>query len=98
MTQKLVSPFLLVFIDSKRVSVITISNIFCIIQNYNLEIWPGYFTTIRFNGDKYLLEVDIGHKVVRQDTALSVMHRIRRNDPQNFWVSINLFSLLRILI
>ena len=80
------------FIDSKRFIVDCDTE--CLIQAYKLEIWPGYFTTIRFNGEKYLMEVEIVHKIMRQDTALSVMHRIRRNDPQNFWVNIYLVSLL----
>ena len=39
---------------------------------------PGYFTTIRHHEDGFLLGVEIIHKVLRNDTALDVMSRVRQ--------------------
>ena len=48
------------------------------IPQHKLTIWPGYLTTIHPHDSNYLLGVEIVHKVLRQDSALNVMERIRR--------------------
>ena len=48
-------------------------------QSHYLSIWPGYLTTIRHHEDGFLLGVEIIHKVLRRDSALDVMNRIRQS-------------------
>lgn len=43
-------------------------------------MWPGYLTTIRHHEDGFLLGVEIIHKVLRRDTALDVMDRLRQSN------------------
>lgn len=57
------------------------------IPKHNVEIWPGYLTTIRYHENGYLLGVEIVHRIMRQDTALKVMQQIHRNDPSTFYVN-----------
>jgi len=49
-----------------------------IIQQHNLRIWPGYLTSIRQHEEQLLLGVEIIFKVLRGDTALDVMAKIRQ--------------------
>jgi len=54
------------------------------IQAHNLSIWPGYLATIHHHEDKFLLGVEIIHKVLRRDTALDVLGSLRsRGDIKN---------------
>ncbi|CAG9802484.1 unnamed protein product [Chironomus riparius] len=48
------------------------------LNDYKLELWPGYVTSIRTHEDKILLCCEISHKVLRQETALDVFHRCRQ--------------------
>ena len=43
-----------------------------------MTIWPGYLTSVRHHEDGLLLGVEIIHKVLRRDTAMDVMNRIRQ--------------------
>jgi len=49
------------------------------IPQHFLNVWPGYLTTIRHHEDGFLLGVEIIHKVLRRDTALDVMDRMRQS-------------------
>jgi aubergine-like protein len=49
-----------------------------IIQQHYLTIWPGYLTSVRHHEESFLLGVEIIHKVLRRDTAMDVMNRIRQ--------------------
>ena len=61
--------------------------VFLFLQQHKLSIWPGYLTTIHLHNNDYLLGVEIVHKVLRQDSALNVMERIRRESRTgDFWV------------
>lgn len=55
------------------------------IPSHNLNIWPGYLTTIKHHEEKFLLCVEVIHKVLRRDTALDVLGNVRNNsnDFQN---------------
>eukprot|EP00095_Tigriopus_kingsejongensis_P009109 maker-scaffold150_size309978-snap-gene-1.13 protein:Tk09109 transcript:maker-scaffold150_size309978-snap-gene-1.13-mRNA-1 annotation:"giwi protein" len=44
---------------------------------YKLEIWPGYMTSIRQHEQSVLVCCDSGVKIIRTDTALDEMKRIR---------------------
>ena len=43
-----------------------------------MKIWPGYLTSIRQHEEQLLLGVEIIFKVLRGDTALDVMAKIRQ--------------------
>lgn len=49
------------------------------VRSHNLNIWPGYLTSIRHHEEKFLLGVEIIHKVLRRDTALDVLGTIRNS-------------------
>ena len=60
----------------------------CIRQNFNdLTIWPGYFTTIRYHEDCFLLGLDLIFKLQRKDTALRVMYKIKQNHEDDIQVN-----------
>ena len=44
-----------------------------------MTIWPGYFTSIQHHQDDFLLGVEIKHRVLRDDTAYTVMKKILEN-------------------
>ncbi|XP_070495735.1 uncharacterized protein [Chironomus tepperi] len=48
------------------------------LNDYKLELWPGYVTSIRIHEDKILLCCEISHKVLRQETAYDVFERCRQ--------------------
>ena len=41
------------------------------------SIWPGYLATIDHYENKFLLGVEVIHKVVRQETALIILEKLR---------------------
>ena len=51
-----------------------------------MNIWPGYLTTIKHHEEKFLLCVEVIHKVLRRDTALDVLGNVR-NNSNDFQVS-----------
>ncbi|EFX88764.1 Piwi/Aubergine-like protein [Daphnia pulex] len=52
------------------------------IPQHFLNIWPGYVTTIRHHEEGFLLGVEIIHRVLRRDSALDVMNKIRQASDQ----------------
>lgn len=50
-----------------------------------LEIWPGYITSIRQHEEDILVCAEISHKVMRSETVLDVLNRIR-NEHRDFKV------------
>lgn len=50
-----------------------------------LEIWPGYITSIRQHEEDILVCAEISHKVMRSETVLDVLNRIR-NENREFKV------------
>ena len=48
------------------------------LNDYKIELWPGYVTSIRIHENKILLCCEISHKVLRQETALDVLLRCRQ--------------------
>lgn len=54
------------------------------LNRFNIQLWPGYETSIRYHDSGILLNCDIAHKIMRTDTVYSLMRDIRRNNPQNF--------------
>ena len=47
-----------------------------IIKEYNLEVWPGYITSIRQHEHAVLMVTEIDHKILRTDTALRHMQMV----------------------
>lgn len=59
------------YYDSKNVKMI---------RNLNLEIWPGYITSIRQHEYNVLLCADVVNKVIRTDSALEQISIARRKN------------------
>lgn len=49
------------------------------LNEYKIELWPGYVTSIRIHENKILLCCEISHKVLRQQTAYDVLKDARRD-------------------
>lgn len=49
-----------------------------------IELWPGYITSIRQHERKILLRCELSHKVMRRETALSVLEDLIRSQPRNY--------------
>uniref|UniRef100_A0A914VYH8 Uncharacterized protein n=1 Tax=Plectus sambesii TaxID=2011161 RepID=A0A914VYH8_9BILA len=45
----------------------------CTVQNYNIELWPGYLTAIRLHEDNLLMCIENSHKLLRRNTVLDLM-------------------------
>ena len=54
------------------------------IDRLGLSIWPGYVTAIQAYEGGLLLNIDVSHKVLRSDTAHSVMKRIYDRSSSHF--------------
>lgn len=48
------------------------------LNEYKIELWPGYVTSIRIHENKILLCCEISHKVLRQQTAYDVLNDCRK--------------------
>ncbi|KOC68594.1 Protein piwi [Habropoda laboriosa] len=44
------------------------------IRDYRMELWPGYFTSIRQNESNILMCSEITHKIMRQETLLDILN------------------------
>lgn len=51
---------------------------------FKIELWPGYATSIRKHEQDILLNCDVAHKVMRNDTAYDLLQETHRADPANF--------------
>lgn len=49
-----------------------------------IELWPGYITSIRQHERKILLCCELSHKVMRTETALSILMDLLRSCPSNY--------------
>ena len=47
------------------------------INEYQLELWPGFVTTLKQHENELLMCVEVTHKVLRKDNVLDVMQGIR---------------------
>ncbi|XP_013136803.1 PREDICTED: protein aubergine-like, partial [Papilio polytes] len=54
------------------------------IPEYNLQIWPGYKTTINQYEDKILMVTEITHKVLRMDTVSQMLREYASTKGNNF--------------
>uniref|UniRef100_A0A8V5H5M1 Piwi-like protein 2 n=1 Tax=Melopsittacus undulatus TaxID=13146 RepID=A0A8V5H5M1_MELUD len=55
-----------------------------VLQQYRLQVWPGYTVSIRKKDGGLFLLVDAIHKVIRSESILSFMRSIYRQSPGSF--------------
>uniref|UniRef100_A0A0A9Z7D5 Protein piwi n=1 Tax=Lygus hesperus TaxID=30085 RepID=A0A0A9Z7D5_LYGHE len=55
-----------------------------VLDQHNLEIWPGYLTSIRQHEQEILMNVDVSSKVMRNETAFSFLQECRDRSPGNW--------------
>lgn len=66
-----------------------------VVERYQLELWPGYVTSIRQHENELLLCVELTHKVMRQDTVHDLLQQCYKSNPADYQViSKNLPSCL----
>lgn len=63
------------------------------LNDWKLELWPGYVSSIRQHENKMLLCCEISHKILRQDTVLEQLRAIYRQSGSNYQVWPRLFVL-----
>ncbi|KAF5291921.1 hypothetical protein FQA39_LY14153 [Lamprigera yunnana] len=54
------------------------------IPEHELELWPGYITSIRQNESDILMCAEIAHKTMRKDTVLQLLSTCAQEDRANF--------------
>lgn len=54
------------------------------LRHHNLHIWPGFLSSTRNHENGLLLNVEICHKVMRQDTALHIIKSVAGPEKQDF--------------
>lgn len=55
-----------------------------VINDFQLELWPGYVTSIRQHEDEILLCCEISHKVLRNETVYDMFRSHIQNDRNNY--------------
>ncbi|KAL2711854.1 piwi-like protein Siwi isoform X1 [Vespula squamosa] len=60
-----------------------VSRLYVRLDNYNLEVWPGFFTSIRRHQRNILMCVDIIHKIRPLDTLLDIWERCKSSENVN---------------
>ncbi|XP_060643492.2 piwi-like protein 2 [Anolis sagrei] len=55
-----------------------------VLQQYRLQIWPGYAASIRRTDGGLFLLADVVHKVVRNDSVLDFMHSVYQQSQGKF--------------
>ncbi|XP_074837852.1 piwi-like protein 2 [Carettochelys insculpta] len=55
-----------------------------VLQQYRLQIWPGYSASIRRTDGGLFLLADVSHKVIRNDSVLDIMNAIYQQSKENF--------------
>ena len=62
------------------------------VREYNLELWPGYLTSIRQHDKGILMCSEVSHKVMRIDTLYDILQKLVsdcRRDGKDYKVSYN---------
>jgi aubergine-like protein len=57
-----------------------------VVAKHQLELWPGYVTSIRQHENDILMCCEITHKVMRQDSVLNVLSECLQRDEKNYKV------------
>uniref|UniRef100_A0A667YYV3 Piwi-like protein 2 n=1 Tax=Myripristis murdjan TaxID=586833 RepID=A0A667YYV3_9TELE len=55
-----------------------------ILGKHRLQVWPGYSTCIKHTDGGLYLNVDVSHKVLRNDSVLDVMKVMYQQSSENF--------------
>ncbi|XP_032491291.1 piwi-like protein 2 isoform X1 [Phocoena sinus] len=55
-----------------------------VLQQYRLQIWPGYAASIRRTDGGLFLLADVSHKVIRNDSVLDIMHAMYQEHKEDF--------------
>nr|SIP62986.1 Piwi Like RNA-Mediated Gene Silencing 2 [Protopterus annectens] len=55
-----------------------------VLQQYRLQVWPGYAASIRRTDGGLFLLADVSHKVIRNDSVLDIMQAIFHQGKENF--------------
>lgn len=56
------------------------------ISEHNLELWPGYITSIRHHeNNNMLVACEVSHKVMRRETVLDLMKNIIKDKGSSSW-------------
>ncbi|XP_068460934.1 piwi-like protein 2 [Clinocottus analis] len=55
-----------------------------ILGKHRLQVWPGYSTSIKRTDGGLYLNVDVSHKVLRNDSVLNVMNTLYQQSKENF--------------
>lgn len=67
------------------------------IKNYNLEIWPGYSTSILQYEDHIMMGLDVSHKVLRSDNVWQFLKACRErfgSDWQKYFLEVILGAVV----
>ncbi|XP_046667762.1 piwi-like protein Siwi [Homalodisca vitripennis] len=60
-----------------------------VVEEYHLELWPGYKTTIRQHENQVLMLAEIAHKVMRTDSCYHLLCDITRRNTGDFKTEFN---------
>ncbi|XP_074527387.1 piwi-like protein 2 isoform X2 [Halichoeres trimaculatus] len=55
-----------------------------VLGKHRLQVWPGYSTSIKHTDGGLYLNVDVSHKVLRNDSVLDVMNMLYQQSKENF--------------
>ncbi|XP_073510144.1 piwi-like protein 2 [Phyllobates terribilis] len=55
-----------------------------VLQQYRLQVWPGYAASIRRTDGGLFLLADVTHKVIRNDSVLDIMHVLYQQNRESF--------------
>lgn len=56
------------------------------IPEFNLEVWPGFVTSIRQHETDIMMCSEISHKVMRTDTVLTTFNQCFKKNSNNYQV------------
>ncbi|CRK90587.1 CLUMA_CG004289, isoform A [Clunio marinus] len=54
------------------------------LENFKVELWPGYITSIRQHEQEVLICCEVSHKVMRKETILDIMRDYMQKDSRNW--------------
>ncbi|KAM8972425.1 piwi-like protein 2 [Pelodytes ibericus] len=55
-----------------------------VLQQYRLQVWPGFVASIRRTDGGLFLLADITHKIIRNDSVLDIMHILYQQSRDHF--------------
>jgi aubergine-like protein len=54
------------------------------VNQFDLELWPGFITSIRNHEVDTLMCCEVSHRVMRNETVMNLMQKLRNQDSANF--------------